>query len=100
MQVLSPEGTSKDDRCRGDFVKVMDGDCNQFRAQTRYCGKEEPPPFISTGNQLCVKFFSDESETAQGFSASYEAIDRPSNPGGEEGCAYKKADIATYFNVQ
>ena len=86
MQVISPEGKSIEEKCRGDFVKVMDGDCNHFKTQTRYCGKEEPAPFISNGNKLCVKFFSDESDTAQGFSASYEAVDRPGSPEG----AYNK----------
>ena len=82
MQVVSPEDTSRPEKCKGDFVKVMDGDCSSFKAETKYCGKQEPAPFISTGNKLCVKFFSDESQTAQGFSASYEAVDRPTNPGG------------------
>ena len=85
MQVVSPEDTSQSEECKGDFVKVMDGDCSAFKAETRYCGKQEPAPFFSTGNKLCVKFFSDESQTAQGFSASYEAVDRPTNPGGERG---------------
>lgn len=85
MQVVSPEDTSQSEKCKGDFVKVMDGDCSAFKAETRYCGKQEPAPFFSTGNKLCVKFFSDESQTAQGFSASYEAVDRPTNPGGERG---------------
>ncbi|XP_078346439.1 A disintegrin and metalloproteinase with thrombospondin motifs 6-like isoform X2 [Oculina patagonica] len=85
MQVVSPEDTSKPEKCKGDFVKVMDGDCSSFRAETKYCGKQEPAPFISTGNKLCVKFFSDESQTAQGFSASYEAVNRPANPGDQCG---------------
>jgi len=85
MQVVSPEDTSKPEKCKGDFVKVMDGDCSSFKAETKYCGKQEPAPFISTGNKLCVKFFSDESQTAQGFSASYEAVDRPTNPGDQCG---------------
>ena len=84
MQVVSPEDTTKPEKCKGDFVKVMDGDCSLFRAETKYCGKQEPAPFTSTGNKLCVKFFSDESQTAQGFSASYEAVDRPANPGGRK----------------
>ena len=84
MQVVSPEDTSRPEKCKGDFVKVMDGDCSSFKAETKYCGKQEPAPFISTGSKLCVKFFSDESQTAQGFSASYEAVDRPTNPGGSK----------------
>ena len=82
MQIMSPEDTSNAEKCKDDFLKVMDGDCSSFRAETKYCGKQEPAPFFSTGNKLCVKFYSDESQTAQGFSASYEAVDRPTNPGG------------------
>lgn len=82
MQVLSPEEVSDEPKCKGDFVKIMDGPCVGYRSETKYCGKEQPAPFISTGNQLCVKFFSDDSQTAQGFSASYQAIDRPTSPGG------------------
>ena len=82
MQVVSPEDSPQSDKCNGDFVKVMDGDCSSFRAETKYCGKQEPAPFFSTGNKLCVKFFSDESQAAQGFSATYEAVDQPTNPGG------------------
>lgn len=82
MQIMSPEDTSNAEKCKGDFLKVMDGDCSSFRSETKYCGKQEPAPFFSTGNKLCVKFYSDESQTAQGFSASYEAVDRPTHPGG------------------
>ncbi|KAM7451153.1 disintegrin and metalloproteinaseith thrombospondin motifs protein [Porites harrisoni] len=85
MQIMSPEDTSNAEKCKGDFLKVMDGDCSSFRAETKYCGKQEPAPFFSTGNKLCVKFYSDESQTAQGFSASYEAVDRPTNPGDQCG---------------
>jgi len=78
----------------------MDGDCSSFKAETKYCGKQEPAPFISTGNKLCVKFFSDESQTAQGFSASYEAVDRPTNPGGIENWTggYSYQHMSTSFN--
>ncbi|XP_029182362.2 A disintegrin and metalloproteinase with thrombospondin motifs 6-like [Acropora millepora] len=85
MQVVSPQDSPQSDKCNGDFVKVMDGDCSSFRAETKYCGKQEPAPFFSTGNKLCVKFFSDESQAAQGFSATYEAVDRPTNPGDQCG---------------
>ena len=89
MQIASPEGTSKPEQCRGDFVKVMDGDCSQFKAEIKYCGGQEPAPFLSSANKLCVKFFSDESQTAQGFSASYEAVDRPPSPGGTKVSCYR-----------
>lgn len=82
MQIASPEKTTLNEKCTGDFVKIMDGECTNYRTETLYCGKDEPAPYISTGNKLCVKFYSDQSESGQGFKASYIAVDRPENPGG------------------
>ncbi|XP_032220130.2 A disintegrin and metalloproteinase with thrombospondin motifs 6 isoform X2 [Nematostella vectensis] len=85
MQMASPAKTSSSDKCSGDFVKVMDGECGNFRSETLFCGQDQPAPFISTGNNMCVKFFSDESQSGQGFKASFSAINRPSNPGDQCG---------------
>ena len=66
--------------CTGDFVKIMDGDCSTRHTETRYCGNHDVAPFLSTGNKLCVKFFSDESRRGKGFNASFEAVDHPARP--------------------
>lgn len=58
----------------------MDGDCTKGRTETHYCGHRNAAPFLSSGNRLCVKFFSDESRTSKGFNASFEAIDHPTRP--------------------
>lgn len=73
-----------DGTCTGDFVRITDGSCNNGRAETRYCGNSNIAPFLSTGNKLCLKFYSDESLTSKGFNASFEAIDRPARPKGME----------------
>ena len=39
------------------------------------CGFEEPPPFLSSGNQLHVKFHSDWSAEGHGFLFRWEATD-------------------------
>ncbi|KAK3730048.1 hypothetical protein QZH41_009566, partial [Actinostola sp. cb2023] len=85
MQIASPESTTTSEKCTGDFVKIMDGECNNYRSETLYCGKDEPAPYISTDSKLCIKFYSDQSQTGQGFKASYLAVDRPENPGDQCG---------------
>ena len=60
--------------CKTDFVKVMDGDCVSRLGESKFCGNDIPSKFESTTNRLCVKFFSDDSQNDQGFSASYNAI--------------------------
>ena len=68
---------SADKECRNDFVKVMDGDCVSRLGESKFCGSSLPPPFISTTNRLCVKFFSDDSKNDQGFMAKYSAVEKP-----------------------
>eukprot|EP00794_Sanderia_malayensis_P015619 gene15619-17196_t len=65
------------DDCKADFVKVMDGDCVSRLGESKFCGSVVPSKFESTTNRLCVKFYSDDSQNDQGFSASYQAIDFP-----------------------
>eukprot|EP00111_Clytia_hemisphaerica_P001731 TCONS_00004887-protein len=72
MNIASPD---KD--CKNDFVKVMDGDCVSRLGESKFCGNSIPPLFISTTNRLCVKFFSDDSKSDDGFLARYTAIDKP-----------------------
>lgn len=73
-----------DGACAGDFVKIIDGDCNSDGTETRYCGNHDAAPFLSSGNKLCVKFFSDDSRTSKGFNASFEAVDHPARPKGAQ----------------
>ena len=73
---------SPDSECRNDFVKVMDGDCVSRLGESKFCGSPIPPPFISTTNRLCVKFFSDDSKSDDGFLARYTAIDKPAQSQG------------------
>ena len=73
-------GVSSDGTCTGDYVKIMDGDCTTRRTEIRYCGNHDVAPFLSSGNMLCVKFFSDESRNSKGFNASFKAVDHPARP--------------------
>ncbi|CAB3979049.1 A disintegrin and metallo ase with thrombospondin motifs 6-like [Paramuricea clavata] len=72
--------SAADGACTGDFVKIMDGNCVTGGTETRYCGNRNPVPFLSSGNKLCVKFYSDESRNSKGFNASFEAVDHPARP--------------------
>jgi hypothetical protein len=40
-----------------------------------FCGFEEPAPFLSTGNQLHIKFHSDWNREGHGFLFRWEATD-------------------------
>lgn len=82
FELTGSANSAVDGTCTGDFVRVTDGDCNKGRAETRYCGNSNTAPFLSTGNKLCLKFYSDESLRSKGFNASFEAIDRPARPKG------------------
>ena len=74
LRIVSPEP----ENCRSDFVKVMDGDCVSRLGESKFCGNTVPSKFESTTNRLCIKFYSDDSQNDQGFSASYNAISYPS----------------------
>ncbi|XP_047134767.1 A disintegrin and metalloproteinase with thrombospondin motifs 6 isoform X1 [Hydra vulgaris] len=73
MKIVAPD----DKECKNDFVKVMDGDCVSRLGESKFCGKTLPPPFVSTTNRLCIKFYSDDSQNDEGFIAKYKAIDKP-----------------------
>lgn len=66
-----------DKECKNDFIKVMDGDCVSRLGESKFCGRTIPPPFLSTTNRLCVKFFSDDSQNDEGFVAKYHTINKP-----------------------
>ncbi len=84
MRISAPETND----CQTDFVKVMDGDCVSRLGESKFCGNDIPSKFESTTNRLCVKFYSDDSQNDQGFSASYEAISIPTQQTGELFCYF------------
>ncbi|MGM0613445.1 MAG: C10 family peptidase [Bacteroidota bacterium] len=54
-----------------DYVKVYDGNSTSDPLLGEFCGSSLPPVVNSSGNQMLVRFTSDYSNTAAGFSASY-----------------------------
>ncbi|XP_031635550.1 dorsal-ventral patterning protein tolloid-like [Contarinia nasturtii] len=55
--------------CRNDFIEVRDGDSVKSRLIGKYCGNSLPPILASTKNKMYIRFVSDESTSARGFSA-------------------------------
>ncbi|XP_071490718.1 uncharacterized protein [Diadema antillarum] len=59
-----------------DFLVVGSGPNADENVLAWLTGSEVPAePLMSTSNQMWLRFFSDESETASGFSLSYEAVE-------------------------
>ena len=56
---------------RYDFVSVRDGGSTEAPLVGRYCGHNLPHNFLSTGNQLLIRFKTDSSISHEGFRASY-----------------------------
>ncbi|XP_038067564.1 low-density lipoprotein receptor-related protein 4-like [Patiria miniata] len=72
--------------CRADYVEIIpDDDSGHSTLSPRYCGQQDqslPPPVLSTGNVMRLRFITDGSLTGAGFSAFYESvrIDPPDAP--------------------
>uniref|UniRef100_A0A8C5M9H6 Ovochymase-2 n=1 Tax=Leptobrachium leishanense TaxID=445787 RepID=A0A8C5M9H6_9ANUR len=67
---LEPEGPAG---CK-DVVEVFDGNSNSAQKIGHFCGKEIPGPLYASGNNLMVRFKSDNEGTGMGFSAKYSAF--------------------------
>lgn len=61
---------------RYDYVEVIDGDNAEGRLWGKYCGKIAPPPLVSSGPYLFIKFVSDYETHGAGFSIRYEVFKR------------------------
>ena len=60
-----------DNQCSYDFVQVLDSDGSQL---IKKCGSTKPGNVVSKGNTMTVKFHSDSSVPAKGFSATWKKI--------------------------
>ena len=58
--------------CIYDYVEVYNGAENDSRIVGKYCGQDVPQAFISSGNQLAIKLYTDAYITKSGFSISYQ----------------------------
>ena len=53
-------------------MSVRDGGSTEAPLVGRYCGHNLPHNFLSTGNQLLIRFKTDSSISHEGFRASYK----------------------------
>ena len=64
-----------DSHCLYDYVEVHDGGLAASPSLGRFCGTKLPEMLESTGNKLWIKFRSDSSTHATGFSADWKWIE-------------------------
>lgn len=62
--------------CAYDHLEIYDGRDARSPFLGRFCGTKKPPPVVSSGNRMFLRFFSDNSVQKRGFEASYEAGER------------------------
>ncbi|XP_035228311.1 tolloid-like protein 1 [Stegodyphus dumicola] len=61
--------------CGYDYVEIFDGEDDNSKPMGKYCGNKVPPEFFSSTDTLMVRFRSDDTIHAKGFSAAYTALD-------------------------
>ncbi|KAJ8039372.1 Cubilin [Holothuria leucospilota] len=69
--VFSSFDLEHNSQCTWDAVRVYDGNSTNASLLATICGSEIPDSFISSGNNLLVKFTSDSSITRSGFEGSF-----------------------------
>jgi len=60
---------------RYDYIEVYDGIEELSDKMGKFCGTTKPSPFVSTGNELLLKFRSDDTVNWKGFHAMYKLVD-------------------------
>lgn len=57
-----------------DYVEVYNGGDELSPSMGKFCGKVAPPLMTSSGNQLLIKFVTDNENHGGGFSVQYEVF--------------------------
>lgn len=65
--------------CGYDFIEVFSGFDDTGPSYGRFCGNKIPPEIISVDEALLLRFKSDDTINAKGFSAAYVVIDDADN---------------------
>ncbi|TRY89102.1 hypothetical protein DNTS_004573 [Danionella cerebrum] len=60
--------------CRFDYLKIFDGDSDNYPLVGTFCGDLVPAPYVSTSNFLIVRFISDGTVSRRGFNATYTSV--------------------------
>ncbi|XP_063067686.1 neuropilin-2-like isoform X3 [Engraulis encrasicolus] len=58
--------------CRYDFIEIHDGNSEGAELLGKHCSNIAPPPIISSGPSVHIKFVSDYAHQGAGFSLRYE----------------------------
>ncbi|KAI8440547.1 hypothetical protein MSG28_001789 [Choristoneura fumiferana] len=62
-------------RCKYDYVKIYDGPSPDSRLYGKFCGNTYPKSsFVSSSNNLFIKFKSDYNQASDGFKITYETV--------------------------
>ena len=59
-------------RYRYDFLEVREGSDDEAPLVGRYCGNTLPMEYISSGNEVYVRFKTDSSVSGTGFRIRYD----------------------------
>ncbi|KAL0627314.1 Neuropilin-1 [Plecturocebus cupreus] len=76
LQNASPTSLICARKATYDYVEVIDGENENGRLWGKFCGKIAPPPVVSSGPFLFIKFVSDYETHGAGFSIRYEVFKR------------------------
>ena len=63
----------KDFKCM-DYISLYDGGSTFFPMLGRYCGYILPPNHVSSGNQLLIRFKSENHLSSDGFKIVYQTL--------------------------
>ncbi|XP_054915537.1 neuropilin-2a isoform X1 [Poeciliopsis prolifica] len=58
--------------CKYDFIEIRDGTSESADVLGRHCSNIAPPPIISSGPSIQIRFVSDYAHQGAGFSLRYE----------------------------
>ena len=57
---------------RYDFLEVHEGRNEETPLVGRYCGNSLPPDYVSSGNEVYIRFKTDHSVSGRGFRIQYD----------------------------
>ena len=58
--------------CRYDFLEIHEGRTEETPLVGRYCGNTLPPDYVSSGNEIYIRFKTDHSVSGTGFRIRYD----------------------------
>ncbi|XP_071156308.1 cubilin-like isoform X2 [Mytilus edulis] len=73
FMMLDMERYGANDQCTYDYIEFRDGDQADSPVLSSYCGTTLPAPFLTTTNQLRVRFLTDFASFGNGFLFKWEA---------------------------